>query len=185
MRIPSLEDELPQRMKMMQEWSEKRMLVILTHCNIVKGRWLIRMHKRSKVCHTLIYGWNYFYILSIEVDIVYMVPISSSEPWDSVCNSLASTMGYNDDEPFLVSYCFSNSRKSEQNSLEDNADYQGIIAFFQACRQNANPVQVIILDNNVCRFQFHINFNNRWIYSFCRQIHLRWGQVIPVRQGRK
>jgi hypothetical protein len=94
-------------------------------------------------------------------------------------------MGYDDDEPFSVSYCFSNSQKSERNSLEDDADYQGIIAFFQAHRRNANPVQVIILDNNVRRFQFHIYFNNHWIYSFCRQIHLWWEQVIPVRQARK
>jgi hypothetical protein len=54
MRTPFLEDKLPQRMKTMQGWSKKRMLVILKHLNVVKERQLIRMHKRSKVCHTLI-----------------------------------------------------------------------------------------------------------------------------------
>jgi hypothetical protein len=77
------------------------------------------------------------------------VLISSVKPWDDVYQRLAIIMGYEEDDDFSISYRFSNSPKSTQNSLEDESDYDGIIEVIRARRRNASPLQVIILDNNV------------------------------------
>src|ERR1700683_4376218 len=92
-----------------------------------------------------------------DIEIVYMVPkhggkdrkrvpVASSTSWSDLQDHLATTMGYNADEEFSISYRFSNAAKSVRNTLKDEDDYKGIVDYIWGCRHNAAPVQVLILD---------------------------------------
>lgn len=78
-----------------------------------------------------------------------MVPVASSTSWSDLRDRLATIMGYDTDEEFSISYCFSNTAKSVRNTLEDVDDYMGIVDYIWGRRRNAAPVQVLILDNVV------------------------------------
>jgi hypothetical protein len=78
-----------------------------------------------------------------------MVPVASSTSWSDLWDRLATIMGYDTDEEFSISYCFSNTAKSVRNTLEDVDDYMGIVDYIWGRRRNAAPVQVLILDNVV------------------------------------
>lgn len=93
------------------------------------------------------------------MEVVYMVPkhggtdqkrmtMLSTSSWPEVCNRLARTMGYDDDEEFSISYRLSNTTKGTKNSLEDEDDYIGIVTTLASRRRNSAPLQVIIIDNN-------------------------------------
>jgi hypothetical protein len=95
-----------------------------------------------------------------DIEIVYMVPkhggkdskrvpVASSTSWSDLRDRLATIMGYDANEEFSISYCFSNTAKSVCNTLKDEDDYKGIIDYIQGHRRNAAPVQVLILDNVV------------------------------------
>lgn len=77
------------------------------------------------------------------------VPVASSTSWSDLRDRLATIMGYDTDEEFSISYCFSNAAKSVCNTLEDEDDYMGIVDYIWGRHRNAAPVQVLILDNVV------------------------------------
>jgi hypothetical protein len=80
------------------------------------------------------------------------VPLLSTTDWHEVRSRLARAMGYDADEEsgVAMTYRLSNTAKSTRDTLEDEDDYQGIIATLQARRANLTPLTVEIHDANVC-----------------------------------